>query len=360
MTAAVVLYAFGSNACGQLGIGDTEDTSIPQPSQVLDGYEWPAPIAMIKGGGSHTLVLLKSGALYASGSLGNGRTGLNNSEVSISRFHQVPSAVFGGSKVKLCSALWEASVVVTEDDEVYTFGLGPKGELGVGQAASGNSHRLGRFWPPEEEIIDVASGMSHTIVVASNGDVYGWGNGRKGQLGEPAEVVWRPRKIAGSGFKVVRAACGTEFSYLVGDTEEGSHVILGSDKWNVRSNAPAAIPGWQKVDASWGSIYVISGSGELHTWGRNDHGQLGPARHPENFKDIAAGSEHTLALTLSNNVASWGWGEHGNCGPGIDAQGDVKGWYNALQPDRFGKASGVVGVAAGCATSFVWTQPTND
>lgn len=359
MGGEVMLYAFGSNACGQLGIDHRKDTSIPQPCRVLNGWLWPAAIATIKGGGSHTLVLLDSGDLYTSGSLGSERTGLRLLENSITQFHKVPSAALGGSKVKLCSALWEASVIITTNNEMYTFGLGPKGELGDGEGIRGLSHRLDRFWPPEEQIVDLASGISHTVVVLSNGDVYGWGNGRKGQLGEPAGTVWKPRKVQNIDFKVARAVCGKEFSYLVSDDEDGQHIVLGSNKWNVKSDAPAAIPGWENIGASWGSIFVIKYSGEFYAWGRNDHGQLGPDHHPEPFEYVAVGSEHALALTLLDMVAAWGWGEHGNCGPSTDAQGDVKGRWNDVNPDRFGKASRVVGVAAGCATSFVWTQLAN-
>ncbi|KAI4173133.1 MAG: hypothetical protein LQ346_008466 [Caloplaca aetnensis] len=356
MGGEVMLYAFGSNACGQLGIGHENDTSTPQPCHVLDGWQWPAPIDRIRGGGSHTLVLLESGDLFASGLLSDGRTGLKSSENSVAKFHKVPVTALGGSQVKLCAALWEASIVVTTNDEVYAFGLGPKGELGAGEGVHGISHRLDRFWPREEHIVDLASGPSHAIVILSNGDVYGWGNGRKGQLGQPAEIVWKPRKIVGLDFPVVRAVCGQEFSYLVSKNDEGYHVVLGSDKWRVRLDAPAPILGWEHLSASWGSIFVTDSSGELHAWGRNDHGQLGPGHYPGPLEYVAAGSEHALALTSYDNVVAWGWGEHGNCGPDLDAQGDVKGWSNGIKPDTFGKASKPMGLAAGCATSFVWTQ----
>ncbi|KAI4118387.1 MAG: hypothetical protein LQ345_001556 [Seirophora villosa] len=352
-----LLYALGSNACGQLGIGHSEDTSDPQLCHISDsGSQWPAPIDTIKGGSGHTLVQLESGDLYVSGSLKDGRACIDQAVDATSKFCKVPSTAFGGAKVKFCSALWEASTIVTDDNHIYTFGLGPKGELGVGEGVLGTSHTVDRFWPLEEQIIDLASGMSHTVVVLSSGDVYGWGNGRKGQLGEPAEIVWKPRKIPNLDFKVVRAVCGREFTYLVGDDEEGLHAVLGSDKWNIRSDAPAAIPGWEDVGASWGSIFVITSSGDFLSWGRDDHGQLGSDRRIEPFDYIAAGSEHALAITLYDNAVAWGWGEHGNCGHGIDEHGDVKGKWNKINPDTFGKASRVVGVAAGCATSFLWTQ----
>ncbi|KAL8687730.1 MAG: hypothetical protein Q9218_006181 [Villophora microphyllina] len=360
------LLALGSNGSGQLGIGHTNDENSAQECKLLiAGPEddelwpdlWPSPIRMIKGGGSHTLVLLEDGSLFVSGDISVNRTGLNALTGSISAFKKVPKSVFDGKKVKICSALWENSTVVTEDDEIYTLGLGSKGERGMGEGALGASGRLDRFFPPEEHIIDLASSMAHTVVVLSNGDVHGWGNGRKGQLGEPAGIVWKPRKIERLPFKVVRAVCGREFSYLVGDPSDGHHAILGSDKWNIKSDAPASIPNWQEIAASWGSIFVLDQSGKLHAWGRNDHGQLGVMDHPEPIRRIAAGSEHAMILTRRGAVAFSGWGEHGNCGPRIDPQGDVKEWFQHFPPYVPRKCLKVLGISAGCATSFVWVQP---
>ncbi|KAL8677985.1 MAG: hypothetical protein Q9186_005615 [Xanthomendoza sp. 1 TL-2023] len=354
------LYGFGSNGSGQLGIAHTNDTSLPQLCHLADDQNWPSPIRTIKSGGNHTLVLLESGHLYVSGSTKDGRTGLNLKTDLISQFTEVSNSTFGGSKVKLCSALWEASVIVTEDDEVFTLGVGLKGELGIGTGGDDSPHRLERFWPSEEQIVDLSSGITHTVIILSNGEVYGWGNGRKGQLGQPAMIVWEPRKIQSLSLKAVRAVCGTDFSYLVGDPEHGHHVVLGSDKWNVKSHAPALIPGWKDVAASWGSVFMLSKTGGFQSWGRNDHGQLGPEKHPAGFARISAGSEHALALTDNGtdhgNVAAWGWGEHGNCGPGPDPQGDVQGWWNEIPASRFGRGCRIVGTAAGCATSFVWTE----
>ncbi|KAL8946426.1 MAG: hypothetical protein Q9222_007178 [Ikaeria aurantiellina] len=354
------LYGFGSNGSGQLGIGDIEDTNVPQLCHLTDDQEWPSPIRTIRGGGSHTLVLLESGQLFASGSVSHNKTGIKSSIDTISKFCEIPNTVFGGSRVKLCTALWEASIVVTNDNQIFTFGQGSKGELGVAPGSQGFAHKLDDFCPPGVEIVDLSSGMDHTIVVLSNGEAHGWGNGRKGQLGEPAGLIWKPRPIDNIGFAVVRGVCGRDFSYLVGHAEDGSHTVLGSDKWKVMSTAPEAVRGWKDIAASWGSIFVLSKSGDFVAWGRNDHGQLGHERRPAGFLRMAAGSEHGLAITDSGSVASWGWGEHGNCGPGTDSSGDVKGWWNELPGSRFDKDSKVTGISAGCATSFVWTKGPKD
>ncbi|KAL8995466.1 MAG: hypothetical protein Q9169_004807 [Polycauliona sp. 2 TL-2023] len=354
------LYGFGSNGSGQLGIGEIQDTSLPQLCHLTDCQEWPSPIKIIKGGGNHTLVLLESGQLYVSGCVRDARVGLKSSTDLITKFSEVPASAFGGAKVKSCSALWEASIVVTDDNEIYTFGVGSKGELGIADGQKGLPRRLERFCPSDEHIVDMSSSMGHTVIVLSNGEVYGWGNGRKGQLGGPSEIVWHPRRIQDLSFHVVRAVCGTDFTYLVGAPENGHHAILGSNKWKIRSDAPSSNPGWTQITASWGSIFTLSTSGRINAWGRNDYGQLGPDKHEVVFDRVDAGSEHAIALTESGSVLVWGWGEHGNCGGGRDSQGDVKARCNEMPASQFGKSAKVIGIAAGCATTFIWTEDTSD
>ncbi len=83
--------------------------------------------------------------------------------------------------------------------------------------------------------------MGHVVAVLNNGEVYGWGNGRKGQLGALEGIVHSPRKVEGLDFKVVRAACGREFTCLFGSSEGAEMLVLGSDKWRVRTDAPSML-----------------------------------------------------------------------------------------------------------------------
>lgn len=343
-----MLYAFGSNGSGQLGICNEEDTSSPRACSFSEGG--PGGIYRIVAGGNHTLVLFESGELYFAGSNVDGRAGLAHLGQKVDRFHKVN---LGLLKVKLCAALWEASVIVTTEEEAYTFGTGSKGELGTGQVVASEPHKLLDFPPPSEGIVDMASGISHTVVVLSNGDVWGWGNGRKGQLGEPAAIVQIPRKIQGLNFSVIRAVCGREFTYLVGDPREGHHAVLGLNKWNIKSSAPPDVLDWKSIGASWCSIFVLKMSGKIESWGRNDHGQLAPRELPEIVK-LAVGSEHVLALTKGMKIVCWGWGEHGNCGPNTNQTKDVNGRWNDIATPH-GDESMLQGLAAGCATSFTWT-----
>jgi len=354
------MFALGSNGSSQLGIGHAEDVSVPKP--VIFNESTPGQITKVKAGGNHTL-LLSNGTLYCSGDPSSGACGLEHDSVNI-KSQVIKARLFtedltGTSHVFLCAATWEASIIVLQDangraTQVFSFGTGNKGELGLGELLfrSSKAQRIKDFPPADLEVVDVAASVNHVVIVLSNGDVYGWGNGRKGQLGQPEGIIYTPRKVSGIDFKVVRAVCGREFTYLVSEPQFGQHLILGSDKWAVRSNAPAAVPGWNDIGASWGSVFVLRQDGTLLSWGRDDHGQLVPSNLPP-LSQIAIGSEHVLGLSLQGEVFAWGWGEHGNCGPNV-TNGDVKGRWNVIASSKYlPPGSSILSIGAGCATSWI-------
>ena len=351
------LYAFGSNGSGQLGIGHINDVPTPQLCLFQDNTELPGRPLKIVAGGNHTLLLLDDGTIYYAGASKDGQVNPGTVLPSTLTFRKAYISKLG-DKVMTCSAFWEGSVFVIAENQVFTAGLGSKGERGIGGISSSPELQMLENFPPNcsqdrSKIVDVASGVDHTVVVLADGNVWGWGNGRKGQLAQPAEFVWVPRQFRDLEFPVIRAVCGREFTLLIGDG--GRCTILGSNKHAIKSQAPPAIPEWADISASWGSLFVLKSSGRIESWGRNDHGQLTPPGLPE-IQQIAAGSEHVVALTKRNKVISWGWGEHGNCGSNIDGNGDVKGNWNEVLLSQAECHQEVLGVGAGCATSFFWTE----
>jgi protein ATS1 len=367
-TKMVTVYAIGSNGAGQLGIGHQEDVSVPKEA-LFDNSENPLSQEppLIRAGGNHTL-LLSGGLLYCSGDPSSGACGLlpevlqptpHFRKAILDKEHSNDPQ----TKIIFFAATWEASFVIKNNShghatQIYSFGTGNKGELGLGELIfrSPRAQLIKDFPPPDTEVVDVAASVSHVVVVLSNGDAYGWGNGRKGQLGEAQDIVYSPRKISDVGFKVVRAVCGREFTYLVSTPEDGRHKVLGTDKWNVMTGAPENVTNWKDIGASWGSIFVLFQCGELISWGRDDHGQLAPPNLPE-LARIAVGSEHALGLTAHGEVLAWGWGEHGNCGPSTN-EGDVRGRWNIIASSKYLPAgSRILSIGSGCATSWISIGP---
>ncbi|KAJ5502437.1 Regulator of chromosome condensation RCC1 [Penicillium fimorum] len=443
------LFAFGSNGSGQLGIGHEEDVSTPvqclfeqpessQESQITtiqNNLTDESEIITIAAGGNHSLLLTASGAIYAAGCNEDGRCGPHRTiktpnayesdkkEGNIPRFRQMilSDAVSDTevSKFKHVSATWEGTIAVASvprssgnnvdhgqhsdtEDRVFVFGSSPKGELGLGSetTVSVPGTCIPSFPPTDLRITALASGMAHSVAVLSNGDVYGWGGARKGQLGNEnrgAKIAYSPVRIC-VPFFAEAAACGREFTVVSG---RGRFIVLGDrgNRWGVLG-VPESISlhasdegdgdhlqdeeqgcggtvryRYTGIAASWHGVYVHAApglgcvepsisdaqtdsdsdlvGGPIVAWGRNDRGQLPPPDLPPPVK-LAVGSEHVLALLGDGRVAAFGWGEHGNCGPDTDSQGNVSGTYNVISlPEAVGAGAKVVGVGAGCATSWM-------
>lgn len=351
------IYALGSNGSGQLGLDHLNDVSSPHHVE-LPALLRQDIIKTVTAGGNHTLILTTSGQLYATGSSTDGRCCLSVGRADLTTFTQVnlyPADMAQSTRVELCVATWEASIIVTTSGKVLVCGTGLKGELGLGSISlrAESPQSLPDFPPQGTHIIDLAACMGHVVAVLSNGELWGWGNGQNGQLGEPAGVVQRPRKFEEVPFNAVRAVCGKDFTCVFGDPLEGRLAIIGlkkRDRYDIKPHTPEHVQNWKEVQASWGGVYVLLESGELIAWGRNDHGQLPPAKLPA-LKAISAGSEHAIALTNSGKTLAWGWGEHGNCAEPTDDRSNVKDRWNEL------KVPGdVLAIAAGCATSFIITS----
>jgi protein ATS1 len=343
----MMLYAFGSNGSGQLGLPHKQDSSTPQSAEIQNGKD----IKQIVAGGNHTLILYGDGEVYAYGP---------NDHIACVHGAAKPKVPYGTRYRRFSllasqvSATWEASFFVSACGKtVHAHGQGLSGELGLGHGVTQalEPTPLPGFPPAGTNVVQVSSCVAHTVVILDNGEVWGWGKGRKGQLGEPSKDIWSPRKIEGIRSIVLKAVCGKDFTCLV-SSQDGQTQILGlgkNDRFGLRSSLPASVRSWTDMVASWGSVFILKQDHELLGFGRDDHGQLPPPGLPP-ISAIAAGSEHCVALTTAGKVLAWGWGEHGNCGTPTDENGDVKGTWNEIVIAGDAKA-----VFAGCATGFVVT-----
>ncbi|KAI1122534.1 regulator of chromosome condensation 1/beta-lactamase-inhibitor protein II [Nemania abortiva] len=354
------LFALGSNGSGQLGLGHKEDVSVPKQVEFSQALH-DDPVTQVAAGGNHTVLITASGKAYWSGDYASGCCGDVESEMKeashpIFRKLCLPNSADIGPII-YATCTWDTTILAIRDGNgqatrVYS--------CGSTELIGGTSIPIPDFPPVGTAVTSLAAGFRHVVVVLSNGDVYGWGNGRKGQLGQILDgtkaggVVTRPRKISGVPFRVAKAVCCQYTTCLIAEPGDGRILVLGADKWGLASQAPAEIPSWKNMTASWGDIYILKRDGMLVAWGRDDHGQLPPLGLPE-IASIAAGSEHVVALTAAGDVLAWGWGEHGNCGPHTDEKfGDVKGRWNVLASlKNLPEGSSITAIGAGCATSWV-------
>jgi len=215
--AAGNLFAWGSNAYGQLGDGTTTNRATPTQigsdtwSAIAAGtqhscgiksngtlWNWgpgtklgsgnsdsTSPVQVgsdtwseikISKGGAFTVGITSGGALYCWGYFVYGLTGDTNTYLA-EAFS--PQLVDSGPWLT-ASAGTNHIVAIKTNGDLYAWGLGSSGQLGNGgTSASYDISQIG-----SAQWSDVSCGATHTIAIASDSTLYGWGNNSTSQLGD--------------------------------------------------------------------------------------------------------------------------------------------------------------------------------
>ncbi|NXJ63910.1 RPGR regulator, partial [Rostratula benghalensis] len=168
------LFVWGDNSEGQIGLADKAYVSVP--CQVDVGK----PVSSVSCGYYHSALITGDGELYTFGEPENGKLGLLPEQLKNNR---VPQPVLGiMEKVNKVACGGEHTVVLTETD-VYTFGLGQYGQLGHGTFIFETSVPKSVKHLRRHKISNITCGENHTAVIAENGLMFTFGDGRHGKLG---------------------------------------------------------------------------------------------------------------------------------------------------------------------------------
>ncbi|XDV15625.1 hypothetical protein PO909_015671 [Leuciscus waleckii] len=122
-----VVFGWGKNSAGQLGLGDTTDRHVPTVVNSLNRKK----TVSISCGGEHTATLSKGGTVFTFGSGGFGQLGHNSFE---DEHHPRVVAELWGSKVSQVTCGRRHTLVLVESSKlIYSFGCGMQGQLGNGE-----------------------------------------------------------------------------------------------------------------------------------------------------------------------------------------------------------------------------------
>ena len=271
------IHAFGWGDFGRLGSGDCRDSFVPTPIQGLSNKT----VTSISCGDTHTLVATAEGELYSFGRNSSGQLGLNSTDDAL-----LPQRVeaLAGKVVSKVACGAEHSVVLTDNGDVYCFGWGRFGNIGDG-------HRDDRHVPVKVaalegvKITQVACGWRHTLAVDDGGILHTWGWNKYGQLGFPdlQDQVY-PKRM--DSLNTVKLVAGGWHHTLAVDSA-GKLFSFGWNKFGqlgLGHNEDVSSP--EHVDAFGGESIVLVSSGWRHnlavtdrgrlfSWGRGVDGQLG-------------------------------------------------------------------------------------
>ncbi|MEI7730225.1 MAG: immunoglobulin domain-containing protein [Verrucomicrobiota bacterium] len=209
----------------------------------------------------------------------------------------------------------------------------PAGLTNVVTIAAGDSHNLvllangtlvawgnnanGRTNVPAglSNVIAIAAGSAHNLALKADGTVTAWGLNTSGQTNVPAGLT-----------NVVAVAGGISHSLAL--KNDGTIVAWGTNNYG-QMNVPLGLSGVVALAAGPANhCLALKGDGTIVAWGFNNYSQATVPAGLSNVVAISVGNSNSLALKTDGSVVAWGYNNYG--------QGSVPGGI-----------SNVVAIAAG-------------
>ena len=245
-------------------------------------------------------------------------------------------------------------------DQLYAFGNNSDGQLGS-TAIDGPNPTPTLVTVPGStgSFAELAAGAMHSLVSTSTGQLYAFGFNRYGQLGNttnsgnpspnptPTRVVLPGATgtisgvAAGIDHSLALTTTGQLYAFGLNDYGElGISPNSGTSNPNptpTRVTLPGATGPVTEVAAGLEHSLALTSTGQLYAFGANQYGQLGktannnanPSPTPVTLPGatgtiakIAAGGNHSLALTSTGQLYAFGFDYYGQLGNGISGDGN--------------------------------------
>ncbi len=348
------LFGWGADFNGQLGNNATQNSHVPvavDTSGSINGKTFRE----LACGNDFSMALSEEGVVYTWGGDTLGQLGINATTRSLVPAVLDTTGVLSGKTVTHIAAGGYFGMALA-DGKVYGWGRNPFGSNAQTQQFTKSTlvpvaiNRSGVL--KGKEIIAIAAGDGHALALGSNGLVYAWGSNRYGQAGNNSDsaVAHVPVIVDTTGIlagkKIITIAAGGVHSlalasdgtvYAWGRNNMGQ---LGDNTFDDSRKPVAvnlsAIPSGEKVIAiaAGGDLFsmALTDKGKVYTWGYNGAGQLGigtsensgfPIPHAVSTSDALAGKKivaiaadynHCVALSCDGKVFTWGGNDHGQLG----------------------------------------------
>lgn len=204
---------------------------------------------------------------------------------------------------------------ITSDNEVFSWGVGENGQLGIGDTENRHNPTLIQSLIGLNPI-KISCGWGHNVLLTDSGKVFTWGFGESGCLGHgDLNTQLTPKELkAIKDIDIVDVEAGSDFTllldkqgnvYYCGNLESKEKAIISSPEIvNFKNEVKIS-----KMAAGLSHCLFITENGEIYSYGWNSDGQLGigtkdPIKGPvhissieEKVKLIACGRVHSVCVT---------------------------------------------------------------
>lgn len=212
-----VVLSWGSGHHGVLGHGFVGDIASPRPvealqlTKIMDGA----------AGYSHSAFVTSDGCLFMCGKGKDGALGLGNKKLADVTCPQQVSFADNVQVVKVSCSVGEHhghTLALTRRGEVYAWGDGYKGKLGMGsQESLYTPVQIAAEKFDMEHVTEVSAGGIHSAAATAEGSIFTWGCGSDGRLGHPegqghrylfrSDVPRRVEALAAKGRRLAMVNC---------------------------------------------------------------------------------------------------------------------------------------------------------
>jgi hypothetical protein len=261
---------------------------------------------------------------------------------------------------------------------LYSWGSNDWGQLARGHSGNGAPTPVtspAAIAPPSgDPYRSITAGGAFTVGLSATGRVSSWGANFSGQLGVGSQTnQTAPQLVDVPDGPIVAVAAGS--SHALALTSGGKVYAWGAGQFGqlgdggtraadvpVAVNLPSGVT-VAAIAAGGDHSLALTSDGKVYAWGANFDGQLGndsnsPSSTPVlaqapagvTFTAIAAGTAFSLALSSTGIVYSWGSNASGQLGNGTTADGAV------MTPVTMPTGTKVTAIACGSAHSLALTS----
>ncbi len=384
------LWAWGRND-GNLGDGldsamrangDYVEEYLPYPSDVANltacGVQTISnPVAVAAGGDDFTVVVDATGTAWSFGENNAGQLGNPSEPANNNSIYPVPAPISGLNNIVSVAAGYQHALALRSDMTVFACGDNSSGQLGLGGAFTGQTNAPVQCMNLTQ-IVAVAAGEYHSVALDVNSQVWSWGWGLYGQLGNGNTAQVNVPTMLTTISNVIAIAAGSYHTialtadrtvYTWGSNKSGelgrTNVTVGPSSYDASPGQipPSVLSNVVSIAGGDSFSVAVTGNGQVYAWGDNQSGELatnstdvpytnspipiagignavwvaapvvGDDAHDSYHQYTDYGGTHVVAMTLDpvdgtgqTTNRYWGWGDAtaGEVGNGLSGFiGDV-------------------------------------
>jgi alpha-tubulin suppressor-like RCC1 family protein len=298
------LIGWGDNTGGQLGgvQSQQKNNEVIRPS--LLGNVGSLLLQQLAMGSRHTLALSSKGVVYSWGSNLFGQLGVDDYKEGIhkqGRFDIQHLKSLKGEMILCVAAGGEHSAAIAKTGKLFLWGRNDNGQLGTGDLKLRTAPFIIEGL---QNVLHVACGSAHTVAVSQSGVLYAWGKNSFGQLG----VGDFKTRIVPSAIILSSSFWCDSYDFTTVSESYQDDVCVSSELQSLKLPLNRSIV---KVIASERHSIAVTADQNIFVWGSNEYNQLGVglrekvgytfnkpvlavSLYGKNITSLAASRSHTL------------------------------------------------------------------